>query len=87
MKGPQEAMVAYLATLATITMLTLAAALIVMLSPVRDGADGETDLARIIGALAFIGAAVTGLIGVIGTFRPRGRNEQAPSDVTTGDSP
>lgn len=66
---------AYLATLGTIALLTMAAALIVMFAPVRQGEVGETDLARIIGALAFIGAAVTGLIGVIGTFRPKGRNE------------
>ena len=68
-------MVAYLATLATIATLTIAGALIVLFSPVREGTQGETDLARIIGALAFIGAATTGLVGVIGTFRPKGRDE------------
>lgn len=80
MKAPQEAMVAYLATLATIASLTIAGALIVLFSPVRAGAEGETDLARIIGALAFIGGATTGLVGVIGTFRPKGRDERQTED-------
>jgi hypothetical protein len=81
MKAPQEAMVAYLATLATIGVLTIAAVLTVIFAPVREGGEGETDLARIIGALAFIGAAVTGLIGVIGTFRPKARDEEPNHDL------
>jgi len=64
MKKPQEAMIAYLATLLTILLLTVLAAVVVAFSNV--------DLDRLVGALGFIGAAVTGLIGVIGTFRPKG---------------
>ena len=71
MTRPQEALLAYLATLLAIVLLTLAAAFMVV------AADLETErgLAKLIGALGFIGAAVTGLIGVIGTFRPKGQNE------------
>lgn len=83
MKAPQEAMVAYLATLGTITVLTIAGAAVVILAPVRPGEVGETDLARIIGALAFIGAAVTGLIGVIGTFRPKARDDVSADPAVT----
>lgn len=70
MKRPQEALLAYLGTLVAIVVLTLAAAIMVV------AADLETErgLAKLIGALGFIGAAVTGLIGVIGTFRPKGND-------------
>ena len=67
-KRPQEALLAYLATLLAIVLLTLAAAIMV------ETAELETQegLAKLIGALGFIASAVTGLIGVIGTFRPKG---------------
>ena len=70
-KRPQEALLAYLATLLAIVLLTLAAAIMV------ETAELETQegLAKLIGALGFIASAVTGLIGVIGTFRPKGQNE------------
>lgn len=56
---------AYLATLAAIVILSLAAAIVcVKIEP-------DTHLPQIIAALGFISAAVTGLIGVIGTFRPK----------------
>lgn len=61
----RHSVVAYLATLAAIVAMTIAAALICVL------VDAEKHLAQIVAALGFIGAAVTGLIGVIGTFRPR----------------
>jgi fatty acid desaturase len=65
MKAPQEAMIAYLATLAAIVALSGAGALAVMFGP-----QDKTD--QVMAALAFISAGVTGLIGVIGTFRPKG---------------
>lgn len=71
MRSVQEALLAYLATLFTIVLLTLSAAIIVMFADLKN----EAGMARIIGALGFIGAAVTGLIGVIGTFRPKAREE------------
>jgi hypothetical protein len=70
-KRPQEALLAYIATLIAIVLLTLAAAIMV------ETADLETErgIAKLIGALSFIASAVSGLIGVIGTFRPKGQNE------------
>lgn len=57
--------IAYLATLAAIVVMTVVAAIIcVVVEP-------DTHLAQIVAALGFIGAAVTGLIGVIGTFKAR----------------
>jgi hypothetical protein len=70
-----QALIAYLATLGAIVILVLAAALVCLQY------DGD-NLPQIVAALGFIGAAVTGLIGVIGTFRPKG----APTATTsTGD--
>lgn len=65
MSSSQHSLVAYLATLAAIVVLPLAAAIIVLT------VDPEQRLAQIVAALGFISAAVTGLIGVIGTFRPK----------------
>lgn len=63
----REALLAYIATLLAIVLLTIAAVIICM------SFDGTAEqLAKVIAALAFIGAATTGLIGVIGTFRPKG---------------
>ena len=61
-----NALTAYLATLAAIVILCLSAAY-----AVRTFHGGVEELAKLIAALAFIGAAITGLIGVIGTFRPK----------------
>lgn len=66
-------MVAYLATLAAIVVLTVAAAIICVSF---DGSDEQ--LSKAIAALGFIGASTTGLIGVIGTFRPKGPASAAP---------
>lgn len=72
----RHSVVAYLATLAAIVIMTIAAALICVF------VDAEKHLAQIVAALGFIGAAVTGLIGVIGTFRPR----QPPAEITEGET-
>lgn len=74
MNANNQALIAYLSTLGAIVLLTIAAAAIVMLA----NFDSEQTLAKVIAALAFISAAVTGLIGVIGTFRPKG-----PPSATT----
>jgi multisubunit Na+/H+ antiporter MnhC subunit len=66
MNPDSQAMWAYMATLGAIVVMTLAAALICIF------VDADKHLAQIVAALGFIGAAVTGLIGVIGTFRPKG---------------
>ena len=58
-------LIAYLATLLAIVLLALAAAIVCLLAAVNS----EVNLARIIGALAFIGSAIAGLTGVIGTFK------------------
>lgn len=60
-------LIAFLATLSAIVVLSLAAAVAVMLS------EGTDD---VIAALGFISSAVTGLIGLIGTFRPAQGNDQ-----------
>lgn len=57
--------IAYLATLGAIVLLSMCGAIVCVFAP----SDTEVNLARIIGALAFIGAGVSGLIGVIGTFK------------------
>ncbi|HEY9250906.1 MAG TPA: hypothetical protein VIO38_17315 [Rariglobus sp.] len=76
----RENLIAYLATLFAISILSLAAAAVCMAARVTT----EVDLARIIGALAFISAAITGLIGVIGTFRGKsGTSAQADANLAT----
>ena len=61
--------VAYLATLFAIVLMSIVAAIIcVTIEP-------DTHLAQIVAALGFISAAVTGLIGVIGTFKARDNSE------------
>lgn len=67
-QAEQHAIIAYLATLVAIVVLAVVGAL----TCVFGSFDSEVNLGRVIGALGFIGAAVTGLIGVIGTFRPKG---------------
>lgn len=69
MKAPQEALTAYLATLAAIVALSVSGAIAVALAPAER-------LDEVLAAIGFIGMGVTGLIGVIGTFRPRARNEE-----------
>lgn len=64
--------IAYLATLAAIVIMSLAGAAVCIFAH----ADTEVNLARIIGALAFIGSAIAGLTGVIGTFKARDNSEQ-----------
>lgn len=68
MTDAKESMIAYLATLSAIVLLTVVAAMIVIFASFTK--EGELD--KVVAALAFIGAAETGLIGVIGTFRPKG---------------
>lgn len=63
----------YIATLVAIVVLCLIGALVAVFAK----ADTEVAIARIIGALAFISTGVTGLIGVIGAFRPRSQNQAA----------
>ncbi len=63
--------IAYLSTLGAIVILSLAGAAVCIFAQ----ADTEVNLARIIGALAFIGSAIAGLTGVIGTFKARDNTE------------
>lgn len=64
----KHSILAYLATLIAIVLLTLAGVAVCIWGDYRS----EVNLARVVGALAFISGAITGLIGVIGTFRPKG---------------
>lgn len=57
--------IAYLATLLAIVALALAGAAVC----IWGNANSEVNLARILGGLGFIGAAIAGLTGVIGTFK------------------
>lgn len=75
----QLSMIAYLSTLAAIVILSLAGALVCVFGAYNS----EVNLARVVGALSFIGGAITGLIGVIGTFRPKG--DSASVSTQTGD--
>ncbi|EQA97269.1 hypothetical protein [Sphingobium sp. HDIP04] len=61
--------IAYLATLAAIVIMSIVAAVICV------SVEPDTHLAQIVAALGFISAAVTGLIGVIGTFKARDSGE------------
>lgn len=63
--GNRHNLTAYLATLAAIVVLAVTAAAVCLFASVNS----EVNLARIIGALAFISAAISGLTGVIGTFK------------------
>lgn len=58
----------YLATLIAIVMLAITGALVLVFGDYQS----EVNVAKVIGALGFIAAAITGLVGVIGTFRPKG---------------
>lgn len=78
MTEARASLIAYLSTLAAIVVMTLAAAGICL------HIDDTTHLAQIVAALAFIGAAVTGLIGVIGTFRPK--EQVSTAQVGTADT-
>jgi hypothetical protein len=80
MKDQSSSLFAYLATLIAIVVLTLAAAIIVL------SIDAETHLAQLVAALGFIGGAVTGLIGVIGTFRPRQPSPPAAEETPESQS-
>lgn len=75
----------YLATLMAIVLLTVSGAIIV----VTGDYGTEVNVAKIIGALAFITSAVTGLVGVIGTFRPKGDPAATTQsgDVNVGGKP
>jgi hypothetical protein len=66
MRTRQDALIAYLATLGAIVVLSVVGGLAVALAP-------DEYLDEVLAALGFIGMAVTGLIGVIGTFRPKAR--------------
>lgn len=60
-------LISYLATLAALVILALSGALVCVLGVY----DNEVNIAKVIGALSFIGAAISGLIGVLGTFKGR----------------
>lgn len=74
---------AYLATLGAIVLLSFAGAAVCIFAPTNT----EVALARVIGALGFIGASVSGLIGVIGTFRPKGESNIGPNENVTVEEP
>lgn len=62
-------LIAYLATIGAIVLLALAAAAVCLFAKV----DSEVNLARTIGGLAFISAAIAGLTGIAGTFKASGQ--------------
>ncbi len=75
MRSSVHPVVAYLATLAAIVVLSITAAVVCVT------VDADKHLAQIVAALGFVSAAVTGLIGVIGTFRPKAM--VVPDEPTT----
>ena len=73
---------AYLATIGSIVLLALAAAAVCIFAQTST----EVNLARIIGGLAFITSAISGLTGIAGTFRPSSGARPGPVATTqTGD--
>ena len=69
-------LIAYLATLGAIVLLSLSAVFACVF------VNADQHLAQIVAALGFISAAMTGLIGVIGTFKPRTPQPDTPQAVT-----
>lgn len=75
--GNRLAAICFLATLLAIVILSITGALVLVFGDYRT----EVNVAKVVGALSFIAAAITGLVGVIGTFRPKGD----PTAVTRTD--
>lgn len=67
MNEQKHSLVAYLATLGAIVLLAVSASVICLVADLSN----ETQIAKLLAALGFISSGVTGLVGVIGTFRPR----------------
>lgn len=76
-----QTLIAYLATLASMVILALAAMLVCVF------VDADTHLAQIVAALGFIGAAIAGLTGVLGTFKPRTTMPDQPQPVQVLNGP
>lgn len=70
-------LIAYLATIGAIVLLALAAAAVCLFAKV----DSEVNLARIIGGLAFISAAIAGLTGIAGTFKATGGQPNTTNNI------
>lgn len=68
------ATIAYLSTLLAIVILAIVGATVCVLGDYGS----EVNIAKVIGAMAFIGSAIAGLTGVIGTFRPKGETDTNP---------
>lgn len=73
MKAPQEAMIAYLSTVAAIVTLAAVGAIVLLFIP-------DEQLERAMTAQRYIEVAIVGLIGILGTFRPKGRDEVPPDN-------
>ena len=65
MNSDGHSLISFLATLLAIVFMTLSASAICIYAPLEH-------LSQTVAAVGFIGASTTGLIGVIGTFRPKG---------------
>ena len=72
------ATICFLATLLAIVLLAMTGALVLVFGDYQN----EVNVAKVVGALSFIAAAITGLVGVIGTFRPKG---EPTAKTQTGD--
>lgn len=68
-----HSLVAFVGTLIAIVILALSGALVCILGNFSD----QVGLAKAIAALGFISSAASGLVGVIGTFRPRAQQDAA----------
>lgn len=66
--GNKLAAICFLSTLGAIVILSITGGIIILAGDFRS----EVNVAKVIGALGFLTAAITGLVGVIGTFRPKG---------------
>lgn len=74
MQPATSALIAYLSNVAAIVILSIAAAVIITRF---DGTDAQ--LAKLVAAIGFLAAAVNGLTGVMGTFRPKVPSDQESS--------
>lgn len=69
----RDRLIAFLATLLAIVVLSIAGALVVMSLP---NTLTDIQIAKAKEALGFIGLAITGLATLIGTFRPQQRKDE-----------
>lgn len=73
----RDRLVAFLATLGAIVMLATIGSLVIFFTDFAN----ETKVSKTLGALSFIGLAISALSTLIGTFRPNQNENKSPEDM------